>query len=171
MGTSRGAVTGLKILKGVVWVVYALATAAVVIMAFGFFLLLFGASVEAGFAQFIYKWGLIFSAPFQGMIEPVQLENGGVISWSALIAMAAYAVLAGLIGSVLNSISRRIYRDTRSTKVGEQTVITTQQQAGGETVTTQTTMPVIQPSAVEQEEARRQAEAAERAAAEQAAQE
>jgi len=159
MASSAAGVTGLKIIKALVWIVYALATAAIIIIAFAFFLLLFDASTEAGFAEFIYNWGSRFAEPFAGMIEPVEFSGGGILSWSALIAIAAYAVLASLVGGILNAISRRIYRDTSARTVGQTTVTETRQTQGGGTVSTSTTLPVVEPSPVEQEEARRAAEA------------
>ena len=113
MAESSGGVAGLKFLKALVWIVYAIATAACIILAFGFVLLMFGANTSAGFAEFIYSWSLRFAGPFVGMIEPTKLANGGVLSWSALVAVVAYAVLAALIGGVVNAISRSIYRKTR----------------------------------------------------------
>jgi hypothetical protein len=158
MAARAATVTGMKIIKAVVWIVYAIATAAVIIIGFAFFLLIFNASTEAGFAEFIYNTGSRFAEPFAGMIEPVELSGGGVLSWSALIAMAAYAVLAALVGGILTAISRRIYRDTSARVVGQTTVTETRQTQGG-TVSTATTRPVVEPSPVEQEEARRAAEA------------
>jgi hypothetical protein len=159
MGSSSATVTGLKILKALVWVVYALATAAIVIMAFAFFLLMFNASTEAGFAEFIYNAGSRFVQPFVGMIEPTELSGGGVLSWSVLIAIAAYAVLAWIIGALLNSLSRRIYKDTHGRVVGQTTVTETRPTQDGGVVATATTVPVIEPSPVEQEATRQAAEA------------
>jgi uncharacterized protein YggT (Ycf19 family) len=113
MSDGSAGVAGLKVLKALVWVVYAIATVAVIVLAFAFFLLLFDASPQAGFAEFIYTWSLKFVGPFKGMIEPTALGNGGVIAWSTLFAIAAYSVLAWIIGSILGSISARIYRKSR----------------------------------------------------------
>lgn len=117
MGSSNAGVLGLKILKAIVWCVYAIATAACIILAFGFVLLMFDASAKAGFAAFIYDWSVVFAQPFAGMIEPTKLDNGGIVSWSALFAVVAYAVLAALIGGLVNMISRRIYREARPATV------------------------------------------------------
>jgi len=169
MSDSPTAVTGLKVLKAVVWIVYALATAAIIILAFAFVLLIFDADTSAGFGKFIADAGSFFATPFKGMIDPTELSNGGSISWSALVAIAAYAVLAAIVGAALNAISRRIYVDTRSSTVGQRTVTRTHQEQGGDAVITQTTTPVVQPSPVEQEAAARRAEAERKAAAEQQA--
>ncbi len=110
MSDDSAQVMGLKILRAIVWLVYMLASAAVIVIAFAFFLLMFDASAEASFVAFIYEAGLRFSQPFIGMLEPTELTSGGEISWTALFAIAAYSVLAWIIGSVLNSISRGISR-------------------------------------------------------------
>ncbi len=103
----------LKILKAIVWIVYALASAAAIVIGFFFFLLMFDANKEAPFVAFIYEWGAWFIQPFAGMIDPTELESGGFISWSAVFAIAAYAIAATIIGGVLNSISASIYRKSR----------------------------------------------------------
>jgi len=113
MSESSAGVGGLKFLKALVWVVYALATAAAIVLAFAFFLLMFGASTEAGFAEFIYTTAAKFAGPFVGMVEPTELTNGGIVSWSMLFAIVAYLVLAAIVGSILNSISRSIYAKSR----------------------------------------------------------
>ena len=157
MAQSKAGVTGLKFLKALVWIVYALATAASIIIAFGFALLIFDANIEAGFSKFIYTWSVKFMGPFFGMIEPTQLQNGGEIAWSALVAVVAYAVLAALVGGILNAISSRIYRSTHRRTVGQTTVTTTAQADDGTVVSTATTRPVVAPSPVEAAEAERQA--------------
>jgi len=147
VSNGSGSVAGLRVLKALVWIVYALATAAIIVMAFAFFLRIFDASTAAPFTRFIYDWAATFAAPFAGMIEPTQLSNGGSVSWSALFAIAAYAVVAAIVGSILTSISRRIYHDTRPEPMGQKTVVTTQETPSGGTVATKTTVPIAEPSA------------------------
>ncbi len=97
----------LTVLKAITWIVYAFATAAIIILAFGFVLAMLGASTEAGFSAFIYEWSVRFIGPFEGMVAPTK-TSAGFISWNALVAVAAYAVLAWLVGMVLDSISRSL---------------------------------------------------------------
>jgi uncharacterized protein YggT (Ycf19 family) len=114
MDANSTEVAGLKVLKAIAWVVYAIAVFASIIIAFAFFLLFFNASTKAPFVQFVYDWGVVFSKPFAGMIEPSKVSaTGGLISWSALFAIAAYLVAAWAIGFVLSAISRGIYRKSR----------------------------------------------------------
>jgi len=123
MSDNSAGVGGLKLLKALVWVVYAVATAASIVLAFAFFLLMFGASTEAGFAEFIYTAAARFAEPFVGMVEPTELSNGGIVSWSALFAIVAYLVLAAIVGSILNSISRSIYAKSRPEPVQPAAVV------------------------------------------------
>lgn len=98
-----------KVIKFVSWLVYAVVTFAIIVIAFGFFLLMFGAK-PTGFAETIYTVGSDFMNPFKGMIPPTTLENGGAISWNALFAIAAYAVLAAIMGSLVRWSGRRAKR-------------------------------------------------------------
>ena len=155
MADSKAGVGFLKFLKAIVWVVYAAATAAIIFIAFAFFMLIFDANRSAAFVEFVYSWGAWFSQPFAGMIEPTKLPSGGVVAWSALFAIAAYAVLAWIVGAILNSISARLYRDTQRTVVGQTTVTETHPLSDGGVVATKTTQAVVAPSPVDQEEANR----------------
>lgn len=103
----------LKVLRFISWVIYAVLTFAIIVLAFGFVLLLFNANPEAGFSEFIFSWGRDFMNPFFGLIEPTQLANGGVIYWSALIAIAAYLVIMWVVSLVMNWLSGRIYVEER----------------------------------------------------------
>jgi hypothetical protein len=152
---NAGMVGGLKVLKGIAWFVYMLTGAAIIILAFAFGLLIFNANASSGFVAFIYNWATFFAKPFAGMIPPVPLPNGGVLSWSAVFAMAAYAVIGWIFGAIMNSISARIYRDTKRPTVGQSTVVESHPLADGGTVATETTTPVVAPSVVEQEEAKK----------------
>jgi predicted secreted protein len=146
-------VTGLKVVKFFVWLVYGLASAAIIVLAFAFFLLMFDANSGNAFAEFIAKWGEIFAKPFAGLITPSPLASGGVIAWSLLVAIAAYAILAWLVGMILDTVSSRIYRDTHGRVVGEQTVTRTHQEAGGDVVQTTTAAPIVSAPPVEAESA------------------
>jgi uncharacterized protein YggT (Ycf19 family) len=105
----RGA---LGVFKFFTWIIYALAIAAIIVLAFAFVLLMFGAK-PTGFAETIYNLGNGFMNPFKGMITPTPI-GGGVLAWSILIAIAAYAVLAWILGMILAAISRAIYKTKRT---------------------------------------------------------
>ncbi len=106
----RGA---LGVFKFFTWIIYALAILAIIVLAFGFVLLMFGAK-PTGFAETIYTLGSDFMNPFKGMITPTPIGGGGVLAWSILIAIAAYGVLAWVLGMILTAISRAIYKTKRT---------------------------------------------------------
>ena len=106
----RGA---LGVFKFVTWIIYALAIAAMIVLAFAFVLLMFGAK-PTGFAETIYTFGSEFMDPFKGMIMPTPIGGDGVLAWSILIAIAAYGVLAWILGMILSAISRAIYKTKRA---------------------------------------------------------
>lgn len=99
----------LTVLRAITWLVYAFAMAAIVVLGFAFVLALFGASSGAAFSELIYDTAGIFMSPFVGMITPTELANGGTVVWAALIAVAAYAVAAAIIGSLLGYVSRKLH--------------------------------------------------------------
>ncbi len=107
-GTGGGAFF-YKVIKFVSWLVYGVVVFGIIVLAFGFVLLLFGAK-PTGFAETIYTFGSKFMNPFTGMIAPSKLGNGGAISWNALFAIAAYAVLAWIMSSIVDWASRRAFQ-------------------------------------------------------------
>lgn len=105
----------LDIFKIITWIIYALAVIAIVVLGFAFVLLMLGAK-PVGFAETIYNLAEIFLAPpFRGMITPTPLGGGSVISWNILIAIVVYALLAWILGAILDWLSRKI----RKTRVPE----------------------------------------------------
>ncbi len=145
MADSKATVGALKVVKALIWLVYAAATAAVIILAFAFFLLMFRANPATPFVAFIYKWGAWFSQPFYAMIPPTKLPNGGTIAWTALFAIAAYAVLAWLVGWALDTVSNRIWRDTHRPVVGQTVVTETHPLQDGGVVEKRTSEEVVAP--------------------------
>ena len=87
--TAQAQSAGFNVIRFITWIIYVILAFAVIVLAFAFALLLFGADPSAGFANFIYESAARFIDPFRGMIEPTELGNGGLISWSSLFAMAA----------------------------------------------------------------------------------
>ena len=107
--TTSGSSMALTVLRAITWLVYAFAMAAIVVLGFAFVLALFGASSGAAFSELIYDTAEIFMSPFVGMIAPTELASGGIVVWAALIAVAAYAVMAAIIGSLLGYVSRKLH--------------------------------------------------------------
>ena len=82
------------------YLVYAFVLVALTILGFGFFLLLFGASPDAPFAEWIYRSLARVMAPFRGIFEPVALDGDSVLDTSVLFAMIVY----GLVGMLLHAL-------------------------------------------------------------------
>ena len=99
-----------EIIKVASWVVYAVLGFACVVLVFGFVLLLLGADPDVGFAQFVYGSAGRFMDPFRGLIEPTELGNGGLVAWSALVAIAAYMVVMVVVGAVSGWARASAYR-------------------------------------------------------------
>jgi hypothetical protein len=101
----------LTVVKAVTWIVYVLVSAAEIFLAFMFVLQLLGANPGQTFVAFIYRWGNLFLRPFKGIFPSAQLGAVAFINWNALVALAAYAVLAWVIGLALGSLRRRLWKD------------------------------------------------------------
>lgn len=80
--------------------------ALIVLLGFRFALKLFGANPEAGFVQFVYELSGVFMAPFRAVFSNDQV-SGNVFEWSALVAMAVYALVVWGIISLINAVPGR----------------------------------------------------------------
>ena len=100
----------LSVLKAVTWVVYVLVSAAEIFLAFMFVLQLLGANANQTFVAFIYRWGGVFVRPFKGIFPSTELGKVAFINWNAVVAFAAYAVLAWIVGLALGAVRRQLWR-------------------------------------------------------------
>ncbi len=71
-----------------------------------FFLLLVGANTATGFVQWIHQTSGIFMAPFNAILG-TQTINGAIFEWSALVAIAVYALIAWLIVALIRALTPR----------------------------------------------------------------
>jgi hypothetical protein len=108
---NKGLEFALNVGKVIVWLVYAYVIFAIIVLAFAFFLLLFGANPEAGFAEWIYTTALRFMEPFAGLFEPTAVNSttGSVFDVSFLFAIVVYALLAWLIHMVYEWLRHKYY--------------------------------------------------------------
>jgi uncharacterized protein YggT (Ycf19 family) len=90
------------------YLVYFFATVALIILAFGFFLLLFGANPDAPFAEWVYRALNRVMAPFRGLFEPVQLNGDSVLDVSILFAMIVYGIAAMALRALIDWLTYRI---------------------------------------------------------------
>jgi hypothetical protein len=115
--------TALTARRVIVWVtraisylVYAYVVVVEVILAIGFFLLLFGANPSSDFVQWIYRSLNRAMEPFRGIFNPVELtgsnnqEVASVFDASVLFAMIIYGLLAILIHAFIRWLTYRLYK-------------------------------------------------------------
>jgi hypothetical protein len=82
-----------------------------VFIALRFVLLLFGANPAAGFVAFIYGVSGVFMVPFNAVFQ-TQTAAGATFEWSALVALAVYALIAWGIVVLIGTISPRRSSET-----------------------------------------------------------
>ena len=97
------------VLIRVVWFVFGVIE---VLIAMRFVLELLGASVRAGFVQFIFAVSAIFMTPFVAIFASPRVASGSVIEWSALLAIAVYALIAWGLVALIHAVNPRRSSDT-----------------------------------------------------------
>lgn len=110
--------TTLTIARAISYVAYAWVIVSLIILAFGFFLLLFNANPDAGFTQWVYRHLADTMEPFRGIFPQQRSETGSTLDVSVLFAMFVYSLIALAVRSVIDwltyrrdRLSRRIRRD------------------------------------------------------------
>jgi hypothetical protein len=82
-----------------------------VLIALRFVLLLFGANRSSGFVAFIHSLSSFFMAPFVAVFK-TQTAAGATFEWSALVALAVYALIAWGIVALIRAVSPRRSAET-----------------------------------------------------------
>jgi len=96
------------VLARIVWFVFGVIE---VFIGIRFVLTLFGANAEAGFVQFIYSVSDVFMAPFNAIFS-TQTVEGATFEWSALVAIAVYALIAWGLVALIRALSPRRHAET-----------------------------------------------------------
>jgi hypothetical protein len=96
-----------------------------VLIATRFVLMLFGANPSAGFVSFIYGLSGLFMAPFNAVFK-TQTAGGATLEWSALVALAVYALIGWGIVKLIYVITPR--RSSQTVERVEQSEDTTARQ-------------------------------------------
>lgn len=91
------------VLARLVWFVFG---AIEILVAIRFLLMLLGANAEAGFVRFIYAVSGVFMAPFNAIFSTDRV-SGATFEWSALVAIAVYALIAWGLVALIGVISPR----------------------------------------------------------------
>lgn len=81
------------------------------LIAIRFALMLFGANAEAGFVRLVYGISDVFMGPFVAIFGTDRV-SGATIEWSALVAIAVYALFAWGIVSLIGALSPRSHAQT-----------------------------------------------------------
>ena len=82
-----------------------------VLIAIRFVFTLFGANAEAGFVKLVQDLSGIFMAPFNAIFE-TQSVSGATFEWSALVAIAVYALIGWGIVALVRAASPRRHSET-----------------------------------------------------------
>jgi hypothetical protein len=85
-----------------------------VVIALRFVLKLFGANTEAAFVQLVYGVSTVFMRPFEAVFQ-TQTVEGATFEWSALVAIAVYALIAWGIVAFIGAVSPRERAETVET--------------------------------------------------------
>ncbi len=96
------------VMSRVVWFVFGVIE---VLIAIRFVLKLLGANPEAGFVRMVHGVSGVFMAPFD-TIFGTQRVAGAVFEWSALVAIAIYALIAWGIVALIRAVSPREHAET-----------------------------------------------------------
>lgn len=111
-----GLTTGLRFAKVVVWLIYAFFVLAVIFLALKFFLLLFNASTDAAFTEWVYRSADRVLEPFRGIFPSKTGDNGSVVDFAVLFAIIVYGILALLAHAAVAWIDRRIQQQRAEAK-------------------------------------------------------
>jgi len=98
-----------SVLARVVWFVFG---AIEILIAIRFVLMLLGANAEAGFVQFVYTLSGVFMIPFNAIFGTTDTVGGATIEWSALVAIAVYALIAWGLVALIGAVSPREHAQT-----------------------------------------------------------
>lgn len=96
------------VITRVVWFIFAVIE---ILIAVRFFLKLVGANAEAGFVQMINGVSGAFMVPFNAILG-TQRVSGATFEWSALVAIAVYALIAWGIVALIAAVVPRQHAET-----------------------------------------------------------
>jgi hypothetical protein len=97
------------VMTRVVWFVFG---AIEVLIAVRFVLMLLGANAETGFVRMIYGVSNIFMAPFIAIFKTQPIATGAYFEWSALAAIAIYALAAWGLTALIYAVTPRASAQT-----------------------------------------------------------
>lgn len=102
-----------RLLKVLVFFIYAVIIAGLVILTLGFVLRLFGASTDAEFTRWVYRNDDRIMEPFRGMFPTETVGDHSVIDFSLLFGMIFYSIIAVLLHATVTWLSTKLSRLVR----------------------------------------------------------
>jgi uncharacterized protein YggT (Ycf19 family) len=102
----------LRVARVIVWVIYLFVLIALVLLIIAFFLRLFGANPNSGFAEWIYRSVDRIMQPFRGIFPTEQLSSNSVLDYSLLFAIIMYSIFALVAHWIVDLVSRHLSRLT-----------------------------------------------------------
>jgi uncharacterized protein YggT (Ycf19 family) len=106
--TSTPPVAVARLARALTYLVYAFVVVALVMLVFGFLLLLFGANPDAAYAEWVCRSLTRVMAPFRGLFEPVPLDGSSVLDVSILFAMIVWGLATLLLNALIEWLTDRI---------------------------------------------------------------
>lgn len=113
MATMRRWSTLLTVARVASYLAYAWVLVSLVILAFGFFLLLFAANPDAPFTEWVYRHLTDTMEPFRGIFPQQTTDGGSTLDVSILFAMFVYTLIALGVRSVIDWLTYRRDRVAR----------------------------------------------------------
>jgi len=108
----------VTIARGIAYLAYAWVVVSLVILAFGFFLLLLGANPDAAFTEWVYRHLADTMEPFRGIFPQATTPTGMTLDVSVLFAMFVYSLIGLGVRSLIDwltyrrdRLERRLERD------------------------------------------------------------
>jgi len=106
-----GHVTGLRLARVLPWLVYAYLLLEVIVLTLAFFLLLFNASTDADFPQWVYRSADRALEPFRGIFPWATADNGSVLDFAVLVTIIVYDIVAMVAQGAIHWIDRKIFEE------------------------------------------------------------
>lgn len=107
MTSLRRQSTTIMIARVVSYIAYVWVILSLVILAFGFLLLLLGANPDAGFTQWVYRHLTDTMEPFRGIFPQQTITDASTLDVSVLFAMFVYSLIALGVRSVIDALTNR----------------------------------------------------------------